>query len=200
MTPRHTQPEEAVGIEQPGGKVKGVARYILLRNGVVGALMVIVLVGDEHVGTLERLVDEPRLHTYRKLPLEKLQFIRQLGSYIQMLVKAVALLLHHKPRAEPFADKFERHVGGHGKGLRRIVDAEPLQARVGPQFQKIGSAGGRGIVEIRQLVVLRQLGVGLGRCRQAYRRRHQQRQQPCRHLIIYVGCELDCHCFTRNRR
>ena len=56
MVHRETSPEFFVFIPDTGCYVEGGAVEVLRRDGVVAALMVIVIVGDVDLGAFERLV------------------------------------------------------------------------------------------------------------------------------------------------
>ena len=88
--------------------------------------------------------------------------VGHLRPEIEVLVKAHRLLLHHQSHAETLLEKHEGHVGGHDEGLRRAMDADPLQPRAATDFQQVGGADRSGVVIVGKLEILGELRVRLG--------------------------------------
>ena len=170
-------PPARAAVPQACSEVEGRAVEVGGGDGVVAALVVVVAVGQVDLAALEFLVEHPALQCDGELAAPFAQFESQLGREVQRRIQADAFLLHHQARAPALVQQFERHVGRQHERARRVVDAHPLQASGTADFQKVGLADGRGIVERRHFVVLAHLRVGLGRCRAVGgRNQHDGRQ------------------------
>ena len=163
MGHRHSGPEPFVGIVRSDPQIEGIAGNICLRYGLIVGVVIVIIIRNIHLGALELLISKPELQCCRQLSLEQLDFVSGLEGHRHVAVESGRFLLRHDSHAEPFAEKFQRHVSGDGKTLGSIVDTYPLHAPSGTQTDEVSRAYGGRIICRRDLIVLRELGIGLRR-------------------------------------
>ena len=173
---------------EPGSdaEVEGCACHVVGRDGLVGGVMEVVAVGDEHFRAFECLVEDSGLKGYgeRRFELFELQLVAYLCRGRQVAEQSGALLLHEHTDAESLSEKVQRHVGEPDEGSRGVVDAYPLQARPDADAYIVVVADGGRVVVGRHLEILCELGVGLGARRQGAAKQQRRGQQKIEDMSV----------------
>ena len=131
------------------------------RDSVVGSLVVVIIIGQNHFAAFERLVIHSECQTKRELAAKLFQFITDLGVEVHRLVETDAFLPENDPGPDSFVENLERRVGRDEKTLWGVGNTDPLETGAAADFDIVGLADSRGVVVSRDDVILCELGVTL---------------------------------------
>ena len=167
--------EAAVDVEESESEVEGVSGDVGRGNGIVGAFVEVVIVGDVDFGSFELFVEESHLQRSGEFAFENFEFVADLCIDCEVAEESHRFLLNYYSGSEFLSEQFEWCVGGGYECARCSVDADPLHSRSSAQANVIGVACCRGVVVGRNHPVVGEHSVALGHCSVA--RRYEDRQE-----------------------